>query len=59
MAPTTRRFANHPGAKEAPASALEYHVVKDENPVLRGLPLVIVSTLLVLPALSNQTVAQV
>ncbi|KAK4241825.1 amidase signature domain-containing protein [Achaetomium macrosporum] len=45
MGPPSQRFANHPGAKEAPASALEYHRDKDENPVLRGLPLVIASTL--------------
>lgn len=36
-----RRFANHPGAKEAPASALDYRQSEDKNPVLRGLPLAI------------------
>ncbi|KAK3309516.1 amidase signature domain-containing protein [Chaetomium strumarium] len=45
MAPASQRFANHPGAKEAPASALEYHHDRDENPVLRGLPLAVASTL--------------
>ncbi|KAK4170104.1 glutamyl-tRNA amidotransferase subunit A [Cladorrhinum sp. PSN259] len=37
---TERRFVNHPGAKEAPAVALEYHPEEDHNPCLRGLPLV-------------------
>ncbi|KAL2171146.1 hypothetical protein VTG60DRAFT_3661 [Thermothelomyces hinnuleus] len=36
-------FANHPGAKEAPASALEYRLEKDTNPPLRGRGLVIAS----------------
>ncbi|GAB1310019.1 N-acylethanolamine amidohydrolase [Madurella fahalii] len=45
MAPPTRRFANHPGAKEAPASALEYRFEEDKNPELRGIPLVIASLL--------------
>ncbi|KAK4041573.1 amidase signature domain-containing protein [Parachaetomium inaequale] len=46
MAPPTRRFANHPGAKEAPASALEYRLEKDQNPPpLRGLPLAIASVI--------------
>lgn len=43
MAPQTKRFANHPGAKEAPASTLEYRREEDKNPALRGLPLVIAS----------------
>ncbi|KAG7293422.1 hypothetical protein NEMBOFW57_003472 [Staphylotrichum longicolle] len=43
MAPPARRFANHPGAKEAPAVALEYRREEDKNPSLRGLPLVIAS----------------
>ncbi|KAK4178121.1 amidase signature domain-containing protein [Triangularia setosa] len=42
----TKKFANHPGAKEAPAAALEYHHEEDSNPPLRGWPLVIASTLL-------------
>ncbi|KAL2174650.1 uncharacterized protein P884DRAFT_208098, partial [Thermothelomyces heterothallicus CBS 202.75] len=44
MAHTNRQaFANHPGAKEAPASALEYRLEKDTNPPLRGRGLVIAS----------------
>ncbi|KAK4231231.1 amidase signature domain-containing protein [Podospora fimiseda] len=38
-----RRFINHPGAKEAPAVALEYRPEPDNNPRLRGLPLVAAS----------------
>jgi len=45
MPAPTKRFANHPGAKEAPASALEYRAEEDKNPVVRGLPLVIASTM--------------
>ncbi|KAK4100716.1 amidase signature enzyme [Parathielavia hyrcaniae] len=44
MAPN-RRFANHPGAREAPASALEYQLEQDKNPALRGLPIAIVSVI--------------
>ncbi|KAK4680779.1 hypothetical protein QC764_101810 [Podospora pseudoanserina] len=47
------KFANYPGAKEAPAAALEYHHEEDHNPPLRGWPLVIASTLL-----SNSSVLQ-
>ncbi|KAK1835473.1 glutamyl-tRNA amidotransferase subunit A [Podospora conica] len=42
----TRRFVNHPGAKEAPADALKYEPKVDANPVLRGLPLVVASALI-------------
>ncbi|KAL2136511.1 hypothetical protein VTI74DRAFT_3336 [Chaetomium olivicolor] len=42
MAPA-KRFANYPGAKEAPASALVYQTDEDKNPSLRGLPLVAAS----------------
>ncbi|KAK3335329.1 amidase signature domain-containing protein [Cercophora scortea] len=45
MATTHRRFANHPGAKEAPASALEYTPEEDKNPPMRGLVLVLASSL--------------
>ncbi|KAK4136831.1 amidase signature enzyme [Trichocladium antarcticum] len=45
MASPTQRFANHPGAKEAPAAALEFHPEEDKNPALRGLPLVAASIL--------------
>jgi hypothetical protein len=45
MTPQTRRFANHPGAKEAPASALEYRIEEDRNPPMRGYPLVIASAM--------------
>ena len=45
MAPGTRRFANHPGAKEAPTSALEYRIEEDHNPAMRGYPLVIASAM--------------
>jgi len=49
MAPTipTRRFANHPGAKEASADAVQYKHDADHNPALRGLPLLIVSAMYV------------
>lgn len=46
MAPT-QRFANYPGAKEAPEAAFEYDKSADQNPVLRGLPLAIVSNVFV------------
>ncbi|KAK3341477.1 amidase signature domain-containing protein [Lasiosphaeria hispida] len=50
MAPTppppARRFANHPGIKEASAYALTYAPEEDKNPPLRGLPLVIASTII-------------
>ncbi|KAJ4290752.1 hypothetical protein N0V88_006501 [Collariella sp. IMI 366227] len=49
MAPTmapTKRFANHPGAKEAPASALVYRIQEDKNPCIRGLPLVAASLII-------------
>ncbi|KAK3299953.1 amidase signature domain-containing protein [Chaetomium fimeti] len=42
----TRRFANHPGAKEAPSSALEYRLEEDRNPPMRGYPLVIASAII-------------
>ncbi len=42
MAPS-RPFANYPEAREAPD--LTYRPEKDKNPALRGLPLVIASTL--------------
>ncbi len=45
MSAPARRFANHPGAKEAPACALEYRQDEDKNPSLRGLPLVAASLL--------------
>jgi hypothetical protein len=44
MGASTKRFANHPGAKEAPACALEFRPEQDNNPALRGLPLAIAST---------------
>jgi hypothetical protein len=44
MAPT-RRFANHPGAKEAPAEALSYEHEMGQNPVLRGLSMVVAGSL--------------
>ncbi|KAM7222180.1 fatty acid amide hydrolase [Rhypophila decipiens] len=44
MAPS-QRFANYPGAKEAPEAAFAYDKRADHNPVLRGLPLVIASNL--------------
>ena len=47
--PTRRRFVNHPGAKEAPAHTLRYEPKVDVNPVLRGLPLVVASTMYVPP----------
>lgn len=42
MAPN-HRYANYPGAKESKNVA--YVVEDDKNPVIRGLPVVIVSTL--------------
>ena len=42
MAPN-RRYANYPGAKEA--KDVTYVVEEDKNPIIRGLPLVIVSTM--------------
>jgi len=48
-APPTRRFVNHPGAKEAPAHALKYEPEVDTNPVLRGWPLVVASAMYVSP----------
>ena len=42
---TTRRFANYPGAKEAPADAMAYEFQMGTNPVLRGLPMVIAGSL--------------
>jgi hypothetical protein len=44
MAPS-RRFANYPGAKEAPAEALDYKLEMGQNPVLRGWPVVIASSM--------------
>jgi hypothetical protein len=41
------RFANHPGAKQAPAEALHFAPDEDKNPVMRGLPLVLASALYV------------
>ncbi|KAK3329080.1 amidase signature domain-containing protein [Apodospora peruviana] len=52
MAPS-QRFANYPGAKEASAAALEYKPEDNKNPALRGIPLVIASTLL-----SNSSILQ-
>ena len=46
MAPS-QRFANYPGAQEAPAAAFDYNPQVDQNPVVRGLPLVFFSTLFV------------
>ncbi|KAK4144780.1 amidase signature domain-containing protein [Dichotomopilus funicola] len=46
MAISKQRFANHPGAKEAPASSLEYHVEEDQNPALRGRPLALASIII-------------
>lgn len=46
MAPS-QRFANYTGAKEAPEEAFEYDKSADQNPVLRGLPLAIVSNVFV------------
>ncbi|KAK0657718.1 amidase signature domain-containing protein [Cercophora newfieldiana] len=48
MAPTNpaRRFANHPGAKKASADALQYRKGADNNPILRGLPLLIASAII-------------
>ncbi|KAH6853337.1 amidase signature domain-containing protein [Chaetomium sp. MPI-CAGE-AT-0009] len=46
MASQTKRFANHPGAKEAPSSALEYRLEEDRNPPMRGYPLVIASAII-------------
>ncbi|KAK4129660.1 amidase signature enzyme [Parathielavia appendiculata] len=40
-----RRFANYPGARQAPASALEYQLEQDKNPALRGLPIAIASVI--------------
>ncbi|KAL2165537.1 hypothetical protein VTH06DRAFT_839 [Thermothelomyces fergusii] len=40
-----KAFANHPGAKEAPACALKYRLEKDTNPPLRGRSLVVISFL--------------
>lgn len=55
-APPTRRFVNHPGAKEAPAHALQYEPAVDTNPVLRGWPLVVASTMYVPPTrMSNHS----
>ncbi|KAK4191879.1 amidase signature domain-containing protein [Podospora australis] len=51
--PPQKRFANHPGAKEAPPSTLEYHPQQDNNPALRGLPLMLGSILV-----SNLPIAQ-
>ncbi|KAK0734817.1 amidase signature domain-containing protein [Lasiosphaeria miniovina] len=42
----TRRFVNHPGAKEAPAAALVYTPEENHNPALRGLPLAIASNII-------------
>ncbi|KAK3393812.1 amidase signature domain-containing protein [Podospora didyma] len=47
---SAKRFANYPGAKEAPAAALEYKPEEDKNPALRGLALVVVAT-----AIANST----
>ncbi|KAK5657025.1 hypothetical protein OQA88_3550 [Cercophora sp. LCS_1] len=44
-APATRRFVNHPGVKEASADALRYAPDEDQNPSLRGLPLLIASSI--------------
>ncbi|KAK0731536.1 amidase signature domain-containing protein [Lasiosphaeris hirsuta] len=44
--PSARRFANHPGTKEASACALSYEPEEDKNPALRGLPLVVASTII-------------
>jgi hypothetical protein len=44
MAPS-RRFANYPGAKEAPAEALVYKHRDAQNPVMRGLSIPIAATL--------------
>ncbi|KAL2017386.1 hypothetical protein VTK56DRAFT_2229 [Thermocarpiscus australiensis] len=45
MASSARRFAHHPWAKEAPAATLEYRLEEDKNPPLRGLPLLIASSI--------------
>jgi len=45
MATQARRFANHPGAKEAPEWTLEYRLDVDKNPTMKGLPLVLASKL--------------
>ncbi|EON98560.1 putative amidase-like protein [Phaeoacremonium minimum UCRPA7] len=51
MAPN-RRYANYPGAKESKNVA--YIVEDDKNPVIRGLPVVIVSTIVAkVPALQR------
>lgn len=44
MAPS-RRFANYPGAKSAPVEALPYHHEDAQNPVMRGLSVLLASTL--------------
>ncbi|EAA34586.1 hypothetical protein GE21DRAFT_1795 [Neurospora crassa] len=43
---STKKFLNHPGAKEAPAHALEFQPEADHNPPMRGLPLVAASMLI-------------
>lgn len=48
MAPS-QRFANHPGAKEATGDAFDYNPEAGQNPVVRGLPLVLFSNLFVFP----------
>ncbi|KAK0624649.1 amidase signature domain-containing protein [Bombardia bombarda] len=48
-----RRFVNHPGAKEALPSALIYAPEDDKNPPMRGLPLVVASTII-----ANSSLAQ-
>ncbi|KAB5578625.1 amidase signature domain-containing protein [Coniochaeta sp. 2T2.1] len=45
MSSTTRRFANYPGAKEAPADSFAYEFQMGTNPVLRGWPMVIAGSL--------------
>ncbi|KAL2270826.1 hypothetical protein VTJ83DRAFT_197 [Remersonia thermophila] len=45
MASKNKRFANHPGCKQAPEKALEYRRDEDKNPPLNGLPLAIASAI--------------
>lgn len=44
MAPA-RRFANYPGAAEAPAEALAYKLEMGQNPPLRGWSMAVVGSL--------------
>jgi len=41
----SRRFANHAGAKEAPAESLAYEHEMGQNPVLRGWSMVVAGAL--------------